>query len=167
MTNSDPFELLGIPRGFAVDAAELRAAFLKVSSEHHPDRFIDPIEQAEAVETMSRLTDAHRVVSDPELRAKSLLALSNLELPEDKDKLPPALLMEVMDVREALESAIEQDDQVELRRLRDWATQQRAAHLDALASLFEGALDADKAKAVRLELNAMRYVQRMLEQMPN
>lgn len=150
-----------------MDESALRQVFLKASAEHHPDRFVDPIEQAEAVETMSQLTDSYRVLSDPELRARSLLALSGLELAEDKDKLPPDLLMEVMEVREEMESAIESGDQAELDRLRSWAIDQRVGYLDKLAALFDSELDASKVSAVREQLNALRYMQRMLEQMPD
>ena len=165
--SDDPFALFGLQRSFAIDEAALRQAFLKASAEQHPDRFVDPIEQAEAVERMSLLTDAYRVLGDPELRARALLALSGLELAEDKDKLPPALLMEIMDVREEMEAAIETRNQAELNRLRQWANDQRQGYLNKLAALFEGELDQAKASAVRLELNALRYMQRMLEQMPD
>lgn len=166
MNEYDPFATLGIARRFTIDEQALRQAFVQASSEQHPDRFVDPIEQADAVEKMSHLTDSYRILSDPELRAKALLRLSGLALAEDKDKLPPALLMEVMDVREDMESAIASDDQEELERLGKWATNQRDAYLQKIGSLLDGALDADKAKAVRVELNALRYMQRMLEQMP-
>lgn len=166
MSELDPFELLGVPRRFSVDEQALRQAFLKASAEQHPDRFSDPIEQADAVETMSKLTDAYRVLSDPELRAKALLALSGLELAEDKDKLPPDLLMEVMEVREEMEAAVQSGDQAEIDRLRHWAGEQRDRYLRKLGLLLDAELDADKAKAVRLELNALRYMQRMLDQIP-
>jgi len=159
--------MLGVERRFVVDEPALRHVFLKASAEHHPDRFVDPIEQAEAVERMSQLTDAYRVLSDPELRAKALLALSGLELAEDKDKLPPDLLMEVMEVREQMEAAIESGDQAALDRLRKWASEQRAGYLEKLEALFAGELDQAKASAVREQLNALRYMQRMLEQMPD
>jgi len=164
--STDPFDTLGVDRRFDLDAQALRQTFLAVSAETHPDKFVDPIEQADAVERMSRLTDAFRVLSDPESRARALLRLSGLEAEGDKDKLPPDLLMEVMEVREALESAIESDDTAELNRLRAWATERREQHLGQLAGLFASPLDADAASRVRLELNALRYMQRMLEQMP-
>ena len=166
MSTLDPFEVLGIGRRFSVDEPALRRAFLKASAEQHPDRFVDPIEQAEAVERMSLLTESYRVLSDPELRARALLQLSGLELAEDKDKLPPALLMEVMEVREEMEAVIESGDQAELDRLRTWASEQREGYLEAIALLLEGDLDTGKAGQVRLQLNALRYMQRMLEQMP-
>ncbi|MEM6257406.1 MAG: Fe-S protein assembly co-chaperone HscB [Planctomycetota bacterium] len=164
--SDDPFELFGIERRFALDEAALRRAFLKASAEHHPDRFVDPIEQAEAVESMSRLTEAYRVLSDPESRARAMLAASGLELAEDRDKLPPELLMEVMEVREEMEHAVASVDHEEIERLRRWATQQRAGYLDRLDELFGPGFDQQQAASVRLTLNALRYIQRMLEQLP-
>ena len=166
MTN-DPFATLGLEPRFDLDGEDLRRRFLAASSEAHPDRFIDPLEQAEAVEQMSALTDAYRVLSDPESRARALLRRSGLEAEGDKDKLPPDLLMQVMEVREELESAIESGNADELKRLRGWATDQRADYLAQLAAIFQKPLDQKAASQVRLELNALRYMQRMLEQMPD
>lgn len=164
--SDDPFAIFGIPQRFSLDEQALRQAFLKASAQQHPDRFVDPIEQADAVEAMSKLTDAYRVLSDPELRARALLSLSGLELAADKDKLPPDLLMEVMEVREEMEAAIGSGNEAELDRLRTWANGQREMYLKRLGELLDEELDADKASQVRLELNALRYMQRMLEQMP-
>lgn len=165
--SDDPFAMFGLPRHFSIDEQAMRQAFLRASAEQHPDRFVDPIEQAEAVEKMSHLTDSYRVLSDPELRAKALLALSGLELPADKDKLPPDLLMEVMEVREEMEQAIESDNRAELDRLRQWAQEEREHYLSQLGKILESELDTHSAKQARLQLNALRYMQRMLEQMPD
>lgn len=164
--SDDPFALFGLERRFTLDEQALRQVFLQTSAAQHPDRFVDPIEQADAVEAMSRLTDAFRVLGDPELRARALLELSGLELAGDRDKLPPGLLMEVMEVREEVEDAIASGDKTELDRLRAWANEQREGYLTHLGTLLDEELDAGKASAARLELNALRYMQRMLEQMP-
>lgn len=162
----DPFELLGVDRRFTLDEEALRRRFLDASSRMHPDRFPDPIDQAEAVEQMSRITDAYRVLCDPESRARALLRLSGKEAEGDKDKLPPDLLMEVMEVREQLEAATEAGDRAELDRLRAWASGQREQYLKQLGRLLEGHIDAQAAAEARLQLNALRYMERMLEQMP-
>lgn len=162
----DPFEILGVPWRFDLDESALRSRFLQASAQMHPDRFPDPIEQAEAVEQMSRLTDAYRVLSDPESRARALLRLSGMDDEADKDKLPPDLLMQVMEVREEMEAAIESGDREELDRLRVWASGQREQYLNQLGRLLEGHIDAKAAAETRVQLNALRYMERMLEQMP-
>lgn len=163
----DPFALFGLDRRFSIDEQALRQQFLHESARMHPDRFPDPLDQADAVDQMSRLTDAYRVLCDPEARARALLSLSGVEDESGKDKLPPDLLMHVMEVREEMEAAIESDDRAELDRLRKWATEQRSQHFEQLAAILDRDLDQALAAKARLELNALRYMQRMLEQMPD
>ena len=162
----DPFELLGVDRHFDLDDQALRRRFLDLSAKMHPDRHTDPFEQAKAVEQMSRITDAYRILCDPESRARTILRLSGMEDEGDKDKLPPDLLMEVMEVREELEVAIDTSNRGELDRLRSWAIEQRDAYLQQLGGLLEGPIDAQAASQARLKLNALRYMQRMLDQIP-
>ncbi|MFW5681644.1 MAG: Fe-S protein assembly co-chaperone HscB [Phycisphaeraceae bacterium] len=166
----DPFTALGMPRRFRLDEEELERRFVSLSSEHHPDRHTDPIAQADAAEASSKIGHAYQVLADPEKRANALLALRGGPAKEDDQSLPPELLMEVMEVREELEQAIEQQDEADLARLRQWAQQQRDQRLQTIGDLLEQGdpempLDEQTAKRVRLELNALRYAQRMLEQM--
>lgn len=163
----DPFAIFELDRRFTIDEPALRQRFLKLSAEMHPDRFPDPIEQADAVEKMSLITDAYRVLGDPESRARLLLDLSAQNDASDRDALPPDLLMDVMDVREEMESAIDSGNADELDRLRTWASDRREQHLQQLAGLLDGEINSTVAAKARLELNALRYMQRMLEQMPD
>ena len=168
---NDPFATLGVPRRFDLDADELEARFVALSSEHHPDRHTDPIAQADAAERASEIGHAYQTLADPERRANALLALRGGPAKEDDQSLPPDLLMEVMEVREELEEAIANEDEAVLKRLRQWAEQQQKQRLAAIAEAFDtgdddAPLDEPTGKRVRLELNALRYAQRMLEQMP-
>ena len=160
----DPFALFDLPRGFAVDLSELQRRYLQRSAETHPDRFTDPLEQADAADRAAELNDALKRLTDPERRARLLLELAGQEISSDEQTLPPAMLMEVMEVREALDQAVEQNDTAELERLHRWVQQQRDEYLQQLASLFEApSLDA---AAVQRQLNGLRYIERMREQMP-
>ena len=164
----DAFDLMGLVPGFALDEAELQRRFVALSAEAHPDRYLDPIEQADAAERSAKINEAYRVLRDPALRAAALLQQQGAKDAGDEKALPPDLLMEVMEVREELERAAAAEDQVTLQRLRDWAEQRKTTHLEKIAELFAAGDDSVKtAKAVRLELNALRYAQRMLEQMPD
>ncbi len=162
---NDPFATLGVSPRFDLDLDELRQRFLTASAAHHPDRFTDPLDQADAAERSAELNAAYQTLTDPEARANALLALRGGPAAADDKSLPPTLLMEMMEVREELHQAVADQDHATLERLRDWAHQQHARHVDQLAKLF--AHDELNGKAVRLELNAMRYIQRMIEQMPD
>lgn len=157
----DAFDLLELPAAFDLDPAALEASYLKAAAANHPDRFDDPLEQADAADRTSAITGAQRALQDPESRARVLLARLGVST-DSVGSPPPALLMEVMEVREELEAALHEQDDTEVARLRRWAQQRRTGHLDQIASLFiTDPLDTD---AVIAQLNALRYMQRMLEQ---
>ncbi len=173
----DPFKTLSLPPRFDLDQADLHARFIHASSTTHPDRYTDPVEQAQAAERAAEVNHAYFVLSDPERRADALLTLLGGPAKDQDKSLPPDLLMDMMETRERMEQAIVNDDRAELDKLRGWAHDQRDAHLKRIADLFAdadaggsgdsgGALPADTAKAIRMQLNALRYIQRMLDQMP-
>ncbi len=158
----DPFALLGLEPRVAIDADELHRRCIEASAENHPDRFTDPIEQADAADRAAEINAAYRKLQDPERRANALLVLRGGPTKEQDKSLPDDLLMEMMEVRERMEDAVTRDDADELATLQRWADDQRRSRLDNVAALF----DADDLTAVREQLNALRYIERMLEQMP-
>ncbi|MEM9418314.1 MAG: Fe-S protein assembly co-chaperone HscB [Planctomycetota bacterium] len=162
---ANPFETFDLTPAFDLDLEALHQRFLAASAENHPDRFTDPLDQADAAERSSEINHAYRTLTDPEARANALLAVLGGPAPEDDKSLPPTFLMEMMAVREELEDAEAANDAAALSRLRQDAQNKRQHHVDQLSTLF--AADPVDGKAVRLELNAMRYIERMLEQMPN
>jgi len=165
---TDPFDTLGVAPRFDLDSDDLHRRMLTLTGEHHPDRFTDPFEQAEAAERAAQINEAYRTLADPERRANALLTRLGGPAKEDDHTLSPDLLMEVMEVREELETAVESNDADAIERLRRWAVTERAKRLDAVAALFDhGGEPVVLGKAVRLELNALRYFERMLEQMPD
>lgn len=172
MSDGDAFATLGLPPRFDLDEADLHRRFIAASAGAHPDRHADPIAQAEAAERSAAINEAYRVLRDPESRAAALLAALGGPAKEEDKSLPPDLLVEMMAVRERQEEAVETGDAATLRELADWARAQREAHLARVAELFDQAQSAgpreraDALRAVRLELNALRYFQRMIEQSP-
>lgn len=163
----NPFQVLDLPPAYALDPADLERRYLAASARHHPDRYTDPLDQADAADRMAQVTQAYRVLKDPEQRANALLSLLGGPAKEDDTSLPPDLLMEMMEVREELEAAVEKDDAAELDRLRNWARDRRSAHEQTVASKLTQHATPAELKAARLELNAMRYMNRMLDQMPD
>lgn len=164
----DPFQTLGLPPRFDLNEADLHAKFIQASSANHPDRYTDPIDQADAAERAAAINQAYTILADPERRADALLTLLGGPAKDQDKSLPPALLMDMMETRERMEEAIAENNQAELDGLRTWANQQRETHLKIIQSLFanKDVLLPDDAKAIRLELNTLRYIQRMLDQMP-
>ena len=157
----DAFDLLGLPPSFDVDPAALETAYLREAAATHPDRFEDPLEQADAADRASAITTAHRELKNPERRARVLLTRHGVST-DGAGSPPPALLMEVMELREELEAALHEQDDVEVARLRAGVDAKRSEHVKRISTLF--ATDPVDTDGVIAELNALRYMQRTLDQ---
>jgi len=147
---TDAFERLGLPRRFAVDLGELERNYLARSREVHPDFHAgstDAVEDAAAA-----LNEAYVTLRDPFRRAEHLLKwLGGPGASEDKN-LPPAFLMEMLELREEIESA--KGTPADVARI-ETALMARTAALEAtLPALF----DAGNLPVIRRELNCVRYL---------
>jgi molecular chaperone HscB len=171
--SDDPFALLGLPRRFAIDAAQLQSAWLRRTAALHPDRIADPMRQAEAARNSARINDARNALHDDEQRANVLLSLLGGPAKEQDKSLPDGFLMDILDVRQRLEEAQASRDEAELRKFEQWADEQRSHYISQLIPLFDEA-SAKPApapapapgvlRAIRQILNAWRYIERMREQ---
>jgi molecular chaperone HscB len=111
------FEVLGIPRAYHLDAADLETRYLALQKETHPDRFAKamPRERMEAVVRNTELNDAYKVLKHDIKRAEYLLKLEGVDIGEEKPQsttgatkqlvVDPKLLMEIMELRESLAEA--------------------------------------------------------------
>lgn len=85
---------------------------------------------------------------------------------ETERGLPQGFLAEIMDLRERLEQVSSAGDPTEVGRWRNWADELRSARLEEIQRAFAAlpALPtAESLRAIRIELNALRYVERLIE----
>jgi molecular chaperone HscB len=172
MNTDDPFALLDLPRRFEIDREALQAAYLRKSAALHPDRYSDPIEQAEAAERAAALNRARAVLADDEQRANALLALLGGPGKEQEKDLPDGFLMAIMEIRQTMEEVLASGDAARQHDFEEWADDEREALLEKIAGLFRQATPEDGGppppallREIRIDLNALRYVQRMIEQL--
>ncbi len=66
MTPADHYEVLGVSP--QASAADIRAAYLRLARERHPDRFPDPAEKARAGEFFKRLSEAFNTLGNERSR---------------------------------------------------------------------------------------------------
>ena len=103
------FELLGLPKGLDVDDDALDEGLRVLQRRLHPDRFATSTqEQRDLADAASaRVNGATAVLRDDLRRADYLLLLETgtSVLDDETRTAPPALLMEVMEVREAIDEA--------------------------------------------------------------
>jgi molecular chaperone HscB len=99
----DNFRTFGIDRTFSVDAGKLEKNFHGLQSKSHPDRHVS--EKAEkreqALADSSDINSAYRTLREAIPRAKHLIELYGFPISEQK-RVPPALLMTVMEAQEKI-----------------------------------------------------------------
>ncbi|MCW5754482.1 MAG: hypothetical protein KIT24_07240 [Phycisphaeraceae bacterium] len=163
----DAFDILGLEPAFDLDPARIERAFLTRAAQTHPDLVGD---DDRAAALAARLTDARRQLDNLETRANLLLA--RLGGPgKDQDKsLPSGFLVEIMDLRERVECALDSGDPDARRKELDAALAQRQDYHHRIRDLFILATpnrggDAPLLRQIRTQLNAWRYIERLIEQL--
>jgi hypothetical protein len=153
-----------------------------------PDARVDDVDRDERLAALNR---AKAVLEDPEQRAEALLTLLGGPSKESDRSLPPGFLAQIMEVRERLDEAMStragggasgavsggasgkaKSAPDEVDALLRWAEGRREAHRQRVGELFGSmSTSANAAPAtrdalvgVRRELNAWRYIERMIEQ---
>lgn len=129
---ADYFRVLGVPRSFDVDLEDLERRYKETTKILHPDRFARADSQARraSLERSVQLNEAWRTLKDPVRRAEYLLSLHGVDMgermggsPREPSRgqatlpVPQVLLMEVMELREALAEAQASKDLPEVEAL--------------------------------------------------
>jgi len=156
--------MLGLPPRFDLETAAIETRFRERSRELHPDRFAaaPAAERAQALIKARALNDAYQVVRRPQRRAEALLARAGVVI-GDHEKLEPAFLMEILELREELAEARAAARTADVTRLQAAMVARHRALIDGLTPLF-AAGDAAALAAAKRDLITLRYVVRYLEE---
>ncbi len=164
---ADPYDLLGLPARFDLESARIRAAYLARAGAAHPDRAPGA---PDPDRTTAALNEARRTLEDPERRADALLVRLGGPTREQDRTLPPALLAEMLEIREAIDAARAEAEAANraraVARWIAWADEQRRAAIGEVGALFASLSSPPRPaelKAIRARLNAWRYVERLIE----
>lgn len=158
--HADPFDVLGLAPTFDIEPGLIRSTYLEEMARIHPDlaRGDD-----EAARRAARLNQAREVLDNPETRAGALLRrLGGAEKDADKS-LPSGFLMDMMQTREAIEESVPE----ERPRWHAWAAKEREGYIARLSRHFKAAMpdpSPEHLGEIRRELNAWRYIERLIEQ---
>jgi molecular chaperone HscB len=165
----DHFALFDLSRAFSIDPESLQSKYLELTRATHPDfAGADAEAQIAAMDLSARVNDAYKVLSDPEERANYLLGLLGGPAKEEDKSLPKGFLEQMLMVREEMEEAQASNDATTLKAMEQDARGRRENHLLRVTQLFDQLTSQSDSsttrRAIRLELNALRYIERMLEQ---
>jgi molecular chaperone HscB len=130
--SQDYFALFGLPARYRFDPAELDAAYRKLQTEVHPDRFAaaGDDERRLALQSSSRVNEAYRALRSPLERAHYLLLLRGIDaLAETDTALPPEFLEQQLECREAMAEAVARRDAAALTALQK-SVENAAAELE-------------------------------------
>ena len=172
----DHFEVLGLARAYHVDAAALETRYLALQKETHPDRFVKalPRERMEAVVRNTELNDAYKVLKHDVKRAEYLLKLEGVDIGEEKPQsttgatkqlvVDPKLLIEIMELREALADARVEKDEAKVISLTEDVKVRRADAMSMVSDGFRAYDKGDKSKldAIARALVSLRYYARFM-----
>lgn len=166
---SDPFEVLGLERTFALDRRAVESAARARLATLHPDLASGDAEAQERAERETAEVNAARaVLGDPERRANALHALLGGASASEDSTLPDGFLMEIMEARQGAEFAENED----ASDWSAWAEDRRAGLIEEVGTLLERAAAGEgedrlvALREARCALNAWRYIERMREQLP-
>lgn len=101
------FELFGLAPGFGLDQTQLSQSYRELQRSVHPDRYASAPERErrESLQRASQINEAFQVLRDPLKRGYYLLELRGRGQDHAAPETDPGLLMEQMELREALEEA--------------------------------------------------------------
>lgn len=162
---ASPFELLGVPALFALDEQELARRHRDLSRALHPDRYAGrpSSERREALSRAISVNEAFRRLRDPISRAEALLQQLGREVSETNQPKPaPALLMQVMEKREALSLARRSGDRARIEGIAAAAADQAELATERIADAF--AEEPVPVELVLELLGELRYLRRLKEE---
>ena len=96
------FELFNLPVALDIDLAALKAQFLKLQQQYHPDKAAD---KDQALIKSSEINQAYKVLSQVDSRAGYLLGLKKQDYHLDQSISDFEFLQDALEIREQLEEA--------------------------------------------------------------
>ncbi|MBF0193562.1 MAG: Fe-S protein assembly co-chaperone HscB [Magnetococcales bacterium] len=167
------FGVFSLTPGFNVDNKQVETLYRELQQQFHPDRFAtkSPTERRYSMEHVTRLNEGLRTLGDPLALAVYLLQLFGHTVnSESNTPSDPEFLMEVMELREALEDLdLSQDDASDsLDNMRGDIEQKCVKEISELNTLFAGYFKEKQSATldtVAKVVDRLRYHNRFLEEL--
>jgi molecular chaperone HscB len=135
------FKLFGLAPAFALEHEALERCYRQIQSQVHPDRFAHAgdAERRASLQWTTRVNEAYRTLKDPVQRARHILELHGVDVAfETNTQMPTDFLMQQLELREELESAVAAKDPASLDRLRATLSASKAALETEVAEAIDG-----------------------------
>jgi len=155
----DYFQIFGLKREYNIKDNNLKGRYKKWQKKLHPDLVHSKTkkERGYAAEQSALVIDAYRTLSKPLSRALYLLKLEGIHVDEEKTINDPELLMEMMEIREAVNDA---SDSQTLEKIQS----QVKKKLEIWSRSFEDAFHKKDFDRAIEATQRMRYYERAVEE---
>ena len=155
------FELFGLDAAFKIDLERLDQGYRELQSQVHPDKFAhaSSAERRLSMQWATLANEAYQTLKRPLDRARYLLHLRGVETGEDTNTaMPPAFLMEQMELRESLQQAKAAQDMGLLQRLEQGLKQESRRLQEELERRLD--VEGDLAGAA-LGVRKLRFLEKL------
>lgn len=156
------FDIFQIPVQLKVNPAELTSKYFELSRQFHPDFYINETEekQKEALEKTALLNKALKTFQNPDETLKYVLQLKGLMTDDEKYQLPPAFLMEVMEINESLMDDAGEDDS---QRLQERIAALQNEIYSTVKPIIEGYKDGEATKEQLLAIKEYYFKKKYID----
>lgn len=162
----DPFDLLSIPPQFLISIPDVEKRYREVSRALHPDKYLGrpASERRMALSRAIEVNEAWRILRDPIKRAEALFRRAGFQVGDRAEPAAdPELLMEMMELREALFEARASKNAGAIGAIIASAKDREQTIINSLAAGLDSPNSAELAALVP-SLGELRYVRRLLDE---
>ena len=159
------FELYEIPMSLAVDLPVVKKKYFELQKKYHPDFYTNESEadRDEMLIKSSMINKGYKTFQSQEETIKYVLQLKELIVEDEKYELPPAFLMEVMELNEGLMDVEDSSFEETIVKIRQFEN----ALYEHVRHIIEGYDEAVTTDAQLLQVKdyyyKKKYLNRILE----
>ena len=166
-----PYEAFGFPESFQVDLDLLEERYQQLTVELHPDFYANASkrEQRQSELASALLNRAYGTLRNPVACANDLLPRLAQGAALDERQLPAGFLMEMFGMQESLDELLESGTPEEITQTRTELAERHATLISGLVPHFaeaEASATPTTLQTLQTDLNAERYLHRLLERFP-
>ncbi len=155
------FELFELPVGFSIDKGELTRKYIQLQKKFHPDFYGQSSveDRIFALEKSSEINKAYQVFKNSDLTIQYFLQLKGLMEEGEQYALPPAFLMEVMELNEL------KMDGAEKAEIDQKATNLFNEIFEEVKELLENYIDAEATEADFQKIKDYYYKKKYIDRL--
>lgn len=161
------FELFDLPISLSPDPGQVKRRFYELSRQYHPDFHAGslPEEKAGALTKSADINKALGILSNREQTIKYVLELRGLLEAEEKYQLPPAFLMEMMDLNEEIAETGSEGQAAIRQKLKEAEAEIYEPVASIIANWREGESPDERLLPVKEYYFKKKYLQRLAGQL--